>query len=100
MSPRARRSKAGGAKKRPTRYASPANATDHALAIALRDHRKGEFARAAAGYREILAHDPDSIDACMNLGALCVLAGLAREASAVFARAAAIAPGNARVHRD
>ncbi len=93
-----RRSKAGGAKKRPTRYAG--NAASAALATALRLHKRGDHASARAAYDAAIAGEPGDVDAWMNKGALAVLAGRAAEAIAAFASASAFAPDNARAARD
>lgn len=97
--PAPRRSKAGGAKKRPTRY-DPAAGTPPELAAALRAHRQGRWGEASTLYEARLAGTPGCLDSCMNLAALCVLAGRGREAAAVQQRALALAPRDARVQRD
>lgn len=97
--PRARRTRAGGAKKRPTRYA-PAGDTPPPLAAALRAHRKSELEVARRLYQEWLAVHVGCVDAWMNLGAADVKLGRAREAAAAFAQALALRPDDARVQRD
>lgn len=94
-----RRTRAGGAKKRPTRY-GPDGDTSAELAAALRSHRKGRFAEAAAGYRAVLAEEPECADAWMNLGAACVSLGSARGAAAAFAEALRLCPDDPRALRD
>lgn len=97
MSPR--RTKAGGPKKRPTRYAPPHD-TPLDLAEALRAHRKGHVAEAVARYRERLVRNPACLDSHMNLATALVRLGRAREARLAFVRALALAPQDPRVHRD
>jgi Flp pilus assembly protein TadD/predicted O-methyltransferase YrrM len=95
---RARRTKAGGAKKRPTRYAI--GTTSAALATALRAHRHGEFESARRGYERAIADDPRALDAWMNLAAVNVVLGHARAASRAYDEAIDLAPDDARVNRD
>ena len=97
--PPIRRTKAGGAKKRPSRY-DPAAGTPPELAAALRAHRQGHWGEAIVLYQARLARAPDCLDSCMNLAALFVLAGRARDAGIVQQRALARAPRDARVQRD
>ncbi len=94
-----RRSKAGGAKKRPARYESDPPQSE-SLSRAFRLQKKGRFAEAAFAYEEALAERPDSLDACMNLGATSIMLGSARQAEAAFGRARNLAPNDARVARD
>lgn len=93
------RSRAGGAKKRPTRYAEAAPPSD-ALTRALRLHRKSRLEEAEVAYREAIDDDADSLDAWMNLGASLVLLGRAQEAAAAYERALRIGSGVARAQRD
>lgn len=94
-----RRTLGGGAKKRPTRYATGL-ATSPELALALRAHKKGMLAEAAQRYRQVVDREPDCLDAWMNEGTLAVTLGRGRLAETSFARATALAPGDARVRRD
>jgi Flp pilus assembly protein TadD len=94
-----RRTKAGGAKKRPTRY-EIATAASPALTRGLRAHRKGDYEVAIAAYREALAEDEAQLDAWMNLGAAAVASGRAGDAVRAFERGLALAPSDARAHRD
>jgi tetratricopeptide (TPR) repeat protein len=94
-----RRSKAGGAKKRPTRYESDLPEGE-SLSVAFRLQKKGRYAEAAAAYEEALAKQPGSVDAWMNLAATSVMLGSARRAEAAFRRAGELAPNDARVARD
>ncbi len=94
-----RRTKAGGAKKRPTRYDERTHASEP-LASALRAHRHGRFAEARAGYREAVERSPALVDAWANLGTVCVSLGLAREAASAFAEATRLFPTSARLARD
>ncbi|NUP05695.1 MAG: tetratricopeptide repeat protein [Polyangiaceae bacterium] len=92
-----RRSKEGGAKKRPTRYDD--GPTSPALADALRHHRKGHFGEAIVGYRAVLADSPSNLDALVNLGAACVSLGRAQEAEAAY-REVVVRARDARAARD
>ncbi len=94
----ARRSHAGGAKKRPTRYAG--GATPPRLAEALRLHKRGEHLAAVRAYAELLALDPECADAAMNLATSLVTLGRARDAERAFAEALRLLPGDPRAHRD
>jgi tetratricopeptide (TPR) repeat protein len=96
--PVARRSHAGGAKKRPTRYAG--GATPPRLAEALRVHKRGEHLAAATAYAEVLAHDPECADAAMNLATALVSLGRARDAERAFEAALRLIPRDPRAHRD
>lgn len=96
--PVARRSHAGGAKKRPTRYAG--GATPPGLAEALRLHKRGEHLAAARAYAEVLAHDPGCADAAMNLATALVSLGRARDAERAFEAALGLFPRDPRAHRD
>ncbi len=93
-----RRSLAGGAKKRPTRYAG--GTTSEPLARALRAHRKGALVEAIAGYRAVLDAEPGSLDATVNLGTALVQAGCARAAEAAFVDALTLGATDARAQRD
>lgn len=94
----ARRSHAGGAKKRPTRYAG--GASSPALAEALRLHNRGEHLAAARAYAELLVVEPENADAAMNLATAWVTLGRARDAREAFEAALFLLPGDARAHRD
>lgn len=98
MSDRPRRTRAGGARKRPARYtdAPPPDA----LRRALNAHRKGDLRAATDAYREALARDPASVDAWTNLGAVHVLRGHGCAAREALLRARALAPDDPRVQRD
>jgi tetratricopeptide (TPR) repeat protein len=93
-----RKTRAGGAKKRPTRYRD--GATSPALTLALRAHRKGLMAEAIHGYKAVIEQDRDCLDAWMNLASLLALRGVASGASRAFAQALLLAPDDARAHRD
>ncbi|MBK8169405.1 MAG: class I SAM-dependent methyltransferase [Sandaracinaceae bacterium] len=95
----ARRTHAGGAKKRPTLYAAFAPKTER-MVLALRHHRHGRYEDACALYREEVAAAKDNVDAWMNLGTACVSLGLAQEARRSFAAATHVAEANARAARD
>jgi tetratricopeptide (TPR) repeat protein len=93
-----RTTRAGGAKKRPTRY--DAGEPGPALREALRAHKSGALDRAASAYRAAIEAEGESLDAWMNLGAVEVLRGRGRAAREAFARAAALGPEHARARRD
>jgi predicted TPR repeat methyltransferase len=63
-----------------------------ALALAVGRHREGNFAVAAAIYRQILAVDPDNVDALHFLGVAEHQAGRAADALGFLDRALALAP--------
>lgn len=96
----ARRSRAGGAKKRPTLYCGASAPKSEVLRRALREHRHGRLLTAVQLYDEVLADDPGSLDACMNRGTAAVGLGHVTEALSAFARAYALDPHNARATRD
>ena len=95
-----RKTRAGGAKKRPTRYGSGETTSSPALTLALRAHRKGQLAAAMSGYQEAIEQNPENVDAWMNLASLFVVGGLASGAARAFAQALALAPDDARALRD
>lgn len=93
-----RRTRAGGARKRPARYddAEP----DPPLREALRAHKRGELAAATEGYREALRARPESLDALTNLGAVLSLRGRVREATEALDLALRAGWDAPRVARD
>jgi len=93
-----RRSRAGGARKRPARYTDVAPGPH--LGAALRAHRKGSLREATEAYRAAIAAGDGALDAWVNLGAVCVQRGLVADARAAFAEATARAKDNARAQRD
>lgn len=96
----ARRSRAGGAKKRPTLYCGASAPKSEVLRRALREHRHGRLLSAVQLYDEVLAEDPESLDAWMNRGTAAVALGHVTEALSAFARAYVLDPQNARATRD
>lgn len=96
---RPRKSKAGGARKRPVRYTETL-ACSEALTIALRFHRKGALAQAAEQYALVTQTEPQSVDAWMNLGAIAVLFGQGLVAQNAIETALNLLPTNARLQRD
>lgn len=98
--PRSRKSKAGGARKRPVRYEEARGETSALLGDALRLHRKGSLVEASALYAQLAATDPLCLDAWMNQGSIAVLVGDSHTAIVAFARAQQLAPQNPRVLRD
>jgi tetratricopeptide (TPR) repeat protein len=73
---------------------------DAALDQALVEHRKGNFAAAVAGYRQVLALAPRDADALMNLGRALTAQGRREEALQQFRAALAIWPRVGTMHRD
>jgi tetratricopeptide (TPR) repeat protein len=98
VSGRARRSRAGGARKLPARYTD--DPPSEALADTLRLHRRGAHERALARYADALRTAPDALDAWLNRGALLCLRGHAREGAQCLRRALAHPRADARAHRD
>lgn len=94
----ARRTRAGGTRKRPVRYR--ATAADAELAAGLRAHRRQAWEEAAALYRRVLARDPACLDSIINLGSVLVSLGRAREAEQAFARALELDGVEPRALRD
>lgn len=92
-----RRTRAGGAKKRPTRYTEIV--PDASLRAALHAHKKGSFALARARYRASVQAG-ETLDALVNLGAVEVQLGHAALARDALVRARALGEGNARALRD
>lgn len=92
-----RQSRAGGAKKKPTRYAS---ATSERLREALHCHRLHRYGEACVLYEAETNAHPSSIDAWANWGTALVSLGRASLAKRVFAEARRVAPTDARVARD
>ncbi len=74
---------------------SPPETRTRLLAEALARHEAGEFDLAEAGYRALLAIDPDDADALHLLGALAQQRGDTNTARSLIAQAIAVAPGNA-----
>ncbi len=93
-----RRTRAGGAKKRPTRYTD--DAVSAPLRAALNAHKHGRFAEACDRYADSLARDPGSLDAWVNLGAALVQRGHSARAMRAFLQARTRCGDNARALRD
>jgi tetratricopeptide (TPR) repeat protein len=93
------KSRAGGAKKRPTRYRLDVALSERARA-GLSAQKKGRFAEAAVLLREALAESPDSVDVAVNLGAVELQLGRTIAARAAFERGIELAPTDARALRD
>lgn len=93
-----RRTRAGGAKKRPTRYDELP--TTEPLRAALHAHKKGSFSQAAALYQRAIDDDPARLDAWLNLAAVHVQRGRAQDAAHAFERARSLSTNNARALRD
>lgn len=70
------------------------------LEEALLAHQQGDTAKAAEGYRKVLAVAPQQIDALMNLGSELAEQGWRREAIALLQRARTVAPGIAEVQQN
>jgi tetratricopeptide (TPR) repeat protein len=93
-----RRTRAGGAKKLPTRYteATPSPPLREALWL----HKKLRHHDAIARYIDALALDPASLDAVMNLAAAYVVVGRARPAIALYERGTTLGANVSRALRD
>src|SRR5688500_11910465 len=63
-----------------------------ALRSALRHHRAGRAAQAEAGYRDLLAREPDNYDALHLLGALHHQSGRHEAAAELISRAISLNP--------
>uniref|UniRef100_A0A832I0Q0 Tetratricopeptide repeat protein n=1 Tax=Eiseniibacteriota bacterium TaxID=2212470 RepID=A0A832I0Q0_UNCEI len=74
--------------------AQPDNAFLH-FGLAWTAKRRGDLARAEAGYREVLRLWPDDDRALVNLGHVLALRGRDEDALALFTRATQVAPDNA-----
>lgn len=70
---------------------------DQILQLAVEHHQKGEFAQAEPLYRQVLAHDPNHVDAMCLLALLSNQRGDPRAAIELLRRAEAVAPDNPRV---
>ncbi|MEZ4390534.1 MAG: class I SAM-dependent methyltransferase [Polyangiales bacterium] len=93
-----RRTRAGGARKRPARY--DPEEPHPPLREALRAHKRGDLAAATERYREALRARPGSLDALANLGAALALRGRVREASEALDHALRAGWSAPRVARD
>lgn len=76
--------------------ATPADA----LARAVAHHQAGELEKAAQGYRELLALDPDALAPLANLASILKAGGAFAEAGALLRRALAVAPETPGLHRN
>jgi tetratricopeptide (TPR) repeat protein len=81
----------------PGKYAM---ATDISIEVAKGLQLRGRLAEAEGIYRELLARQPDTLDALEGLGVLLFQQGRAEEAATLFARAVAIEPQSARFHAN
>ncbi|MBI4625079.1 MAG: tetratricopeptide repeat protein, partial [Verrucomicrobia bacterium] len=71
-----------------------------ALKLALEHHQAGRLAPAEALYREILAHDPGSVDGLHGLGIIALQVGQHTLAVDLIGQAVARAPGHAAIHAN
>lgn len=71
---------------------------DKALADAVAHHQAGRLAEATAGYRAIIAHDPENAAAWINLGAGLRAGGDPKAAAAALERAVQLVPDHAGAH--
>jgi tetratricopeptide (TPR) repeat protein len=83
---------------RPSRATPPA--PNPTLRAAKEKQRARDFAGAAAGYREVLAREPRSVEALVGLGRILEHEGRAPEALDHFERAIAVAPSEPAIRRD
>jgi tetratricopeptide (TPR) repeat protein len=75
-------------------------AADRTIEVARAFQLQGRTAEAESLYREVLATQPNSLEALEGLGVLVFQRGNAEEASAFFGRGVAIAPSSARFHAN
>jgi len=73
---------------------------DRAMQVAMEHHRAGRIPQAAAGYRQVLAMQPDHADALHLLGVIAGQSGRPDDAIKLIRRAIAAAPDNAIYHCD
>ena len=73
---------------------------DALIALALREHRAGRLAEAAAAYRQVLALRPDIAEAHNNLGIVLLAQDKLDEAAARFEQALALRPDYAEAHNN
>ena len=73
---------------------------DALLALAMRQHRAGRLAEAAAAYRQILALRPDIAEAHNNLGVVLRHQGRLEQAAARYRQAVALKPNYADAYNN
>ncbi|MBL8684084.1 MAG: tetratricopeptide repeat protein [Myxococcales bacterium] len=93
------RTRAGGAKKRPTRYQRDVALSEDARR-GLSAQKKGRFTEAATLLRAAYRTSPESVDVAINLGAVELQLGRTIAARSAFERGVSLAPTDARVLRD
>src|SRR6266571_3612205 len=98
-------SRKGSAEKRPTSGPSGAGegrpvSVSRRLDTALQHHQAGRLSEAEAGYREILAVDPDNIDALHFLGVISHQRGEHGRAAELISRALSRNPSNAPAYNN
>ncbi|WP_190274165.1 tetratricopeptide repeat protein [Geitlerinema sp. PCC 7407] len=71
-----------------------------AIALALQHHQAGRFDQAEPIYRQILAQQPQNLDALQLLGVLAYQTGRGQEAIALYRQALALKPNYAEVHSN
>jgi predicted O-linked N-acetylglucosamine transferase (SPINDLY family) len=89
-----------GSKSQPQPPSAVSSPASEALARAFAHHQAGRFELAAAGYREILAREPEHFDALHTLGVLHLQTGQPAQAVAMIERALRIAPASAQAHNS
>lgn len=72
--------------------------TDKLLQEAFQAHQAGKLADAERLYRELLALEPNDLDACNLLGILCLESSRPGDAAPLFESSAAACPNDGRVH--
>lgn len=75
-----------------TRHARPDTQAERLFRAAVAKHRGGDLAGAMAGYREVLARDPDAVQALYLLGSLCRQTGDPDSAVALLGKACRLKP--------
>ena len=74
--------------------------TSQALPLAIQHHQAGRLPQAEALYREVLARDPQCVDALHYLGVIAHQVGKHGLAAELIGRAAALAPEQAAIHSN
>jgi predicted O-linked N-acetylglucosamine transferase (SPINDLY family) len=78
----------------------PAAQNQQAFFEVMQHHRAGRLPEAEAGYRRLLAENPDHADAVQMLGVVLAQRGRAAEGEALIRRAISLAPGEANFHSN
>lgn len=82
------------------KWARRANPEPTLAEIAVRHHRAGRLAQAEAAYLEILAADPENVDALHLMGVVAHQGGRQEQAASLIGRSLALNAGNAAAHSN